>query len=450
MLGDPAGETLAEGAGQQLHVDLLVGADAALEGDRDDLVRQLDQVDPGVVVVDDPARLLDDRPADLGRGAVAAHPGGGGLEDLELGGARLGLLEQLGIGEGDGGVRGQGRDERHVAARPVARLTRDRGQRAEDPVVVDERRDQMAGDLERGVVAAPWREVARRERRGRRGRGRCAGPRRPSPRRGGRPAASRPARRGGRPTPRPRGVSSCRTRIVVASARRARFVSSTTIRNRSARSCEAARRPAMPRTVSRRSASSASRAPPDGAAALVRVPSAALVTVTSAGAKTTGMPRSDRVSRRTKARAPATDVPSPFGAPGDDPAPGRGIELLDWARAHVSMVALRTSREVPPTVPVTGRTMSRVAGPTRGSVDRPKAAGLHSGGVAAPRGHDRQIPHPRSARPVDDGPSPIDGTISRHHPEPGPSRLLTADRDHRWSRHPRRDVPHARWQPCST
>ena len=137
---------------QQLHVDLLVCADAALEGDRHDLVRQLDQVDPGVVVVDDPARLLDDRPADLGRGAVAAHPGGRGLEDLELGGARLGLLEQLGVGEGDGRVRGQGRDERHVAARPVPRLARDRGQRAQDPVVVDERRDQVAGDLERGVV----------------------------------------------------------------------------------------------------------------------------------------------------------------------------------------------------------------------------------------------------------------------------------------------------------
>ena len=39
------------------------------------------------------------------------------------------------------------------------------------------------------------------------------------------------------------------------------------------------------------------------------------------------------------------------------PAPGRGIELLDWARAHVSMVALRTSREVPPTVLVRGRTI---------------------------------------------------------------------------------------------
>ena len=38
----------------------------------------------------------------------------------------------------------------------------------------------------------------------------------------------------------------------------------------------------------------------------------------------------------------------------------------------------------------------------------------------------------------------------RRHRETGPSRLLTADRDPMWSRHLRRDVPHARWHPCST
>ena len=104
------------------------------------------------MVVDDPARLFDDRPADLLGRPAPAHPGGGGLEDLELGGPCLGLLEQLGIGEGDRGVGGQGRDERDVAARPGPRLAGDRRQRAEHPVVVHERRDQVAGDLERGVV----------------------------------------------------------------------------------------------------------------------------------------------------------------------------------------------------------------------------------------------------------------------------------------------------------
>ena len=37
----------------------------------------------------------------------------------------------------------------------------------------------------------------------------------------------------------------------------------------------------------------------------------------------------------------------------------------------------------------------------------------------------------------------------RHHHEPGPYRLLTADRDPPGSRHPRRDVPFARWKRCS-
>ena len=107
------------------------------------------------MVVDDPARLLDDRPADLLGRPVPAHPGGRGLEDLELGGPCLGLLEQLGIGEGDRGVGREGRDERDVAARPGPRLAGDRRQRADDPVVVDERRDQVAGDLEGGVVRLP-------------------------------------------------------------------------------------------------------------------------------------------------------------------------------------------------------------------------------------------------------------------------------------------------------
>ncbi len=64
MQGDPAGEPLSEAAAEEVHVHLVVGADATLEGDRDDLVRRLDEVHTGVVVVDDPARLLDDRPTD--------------------------------------------------------------------------------------------------------------------------------------------------------------------------------------------------------------------------------------------------------------------------------------------------------------------------------------------------------------------------------------------------
>ena len=65
VLRDPAGEALAEPAAEEVHVDLLVGADPALERDRDDAIGRLHEVDPGVVVIDDPARLLDDGPADL-------------------------------------------------------------------------------------------------------------------------------------------------------------------------------------------------------------------------------------------------------------------------------------------------------------------------------------------------------------------------------------------------
>ena len=105
---------------------------------------ELDQVHPGVVVVDDPAGLLDDGPADLLDRAGPAQPRRGGLEHAQLGGPRLGLLEELGVGQRDGRVRRERRDEGDVAARPVARLVGDGGQRPDDPVVVDERRDEVA------------------------------------------------------------------------------------------------------------------------------------------------------------------------------------------------------------------------------------------------------------------------------------------------------------------
>ena len=152
VLGDPAREALAEPALEQCHVDVLVGAEASFEGDRDDGVRELDQVDPGIVVIDDPVGLLDDGPGDLLDRDGPAHPGGRGLEHLELGRPGSGLLEQLGVGEGDRGVGRQGRDEGHVAARPGTRILAQRGQRADDPAVVHERSRQVAGDLGDAVV----------------------------------------------------------------------------------------------------------------------------------------------------------------------------------------------------------------------------------------------------------------------------------------------------------
>ena len=138
---------------RSVHVDLFVGPDPALEGDRHDLFGRLHDVHPGVVVIDDLARLLDDDPPDLfGRGRPA-ESGRRCLEDLELGRPCGRLLEELGVRDGDRGVRREGRDEGHVAARPGARLARRRGQGADDPVVVDEWRDEVATDVQDAVVA---------------------------------------------------------------------------------------------------------------------------------------------------------------------------------------------------------------------------------------------------------------------------------------------------------
>ncbi len=74
------------------------------------------------MVVDDPTRLLDDGPTDPLDRRCARHPGRGRLEDRELGGPLLGLGEQLGVGDGDGGMGRQGRHEGDVAVGPGARL----------------------------------------------------------------------------------------------------------------------------------------------------------------------------------------------------------------------------------------------------------------------------------------------------------------------------------------
>ena len=159
---------------------------------------------------------------------------GRGLEDLELRGAGLGLLEQLGVAERDGGVRRQRRDEGDVAARPRARLAGHGRQGADHLVVVDERRRSGGRRPRTRRRSAPRRSRGRPGRPGRRARGRCAGPRRPSPPLARR-RACRPATSSGMPAQAAiSSWSSRRMRIVVASARRTRFVSSTIVRNSSA------------------------------------------------------------------------------------------------------------------------------------------------------------------------------------------------------------------------
>ena len=237
-----------------------------------------------------------------------------------------------------------------------ARLARDGGQRTEDPVVVDERRDQMAGDLERGVVRHRGVEliaanvgvgedvpgaqdladpalVASEDRQLPGQLVREAGPRRDlegvvvqDPDRCG-VGAEGPFRlvhdhpeqvgaivRGGQATGDAEdGVESFGELGLERSARR--------------RGC--------------------AREGPIGSAGHRHV-----------------CGREHHRHRAIGSGQPADEGPGPrdrrsVAVLGDrrHPAPGRGIELLDWARAHVSMVALRTSREVPPTVRVTRRTM---------------------------------------------------------------------------------------------
>ena len=185
---------------QQRHVDVLVGAEAALEGDRDDRVRELDQVDPGVVVVDDPVGLLDDGPGDLLDRDGPAHPGGRGLEHLELGRPGSGLLEQLGVGQGDRGVRRQGRDEGHVAARPgdAARSVSADSAPMTRPLWISGAARWPAISRTPSYRAWPYWPIGADVRR-RPGRDRCAGPRRPSPRHAGGPAGGPRPRRAGRP-----------------------------------------------------------------------------------------------------------------------------------------------------------------------------------------------------------------------------------------------------------
>jgi hypothetical protein len=74
----------------------------------------------------------------------------------------LGLLEELRIRERDAGMRRQRGHEGDVAVRPGARLAGRCGQGADDPVVVDERRDQVARELEDALVAGDVERVAPR------------------------------------------------------------------------------------------------------------------------------------------------------------------------------------------------------------------------------------------------------------------------------------------------
>ncbi len=95
--GDPAGEAFSVTTGQTREIDRVVRAASAGRDDGGQTVPRFTQVEPRVVVLDDPAELLEHGSADIFRGMCEGHPGRGRLHDLELGGQRRDPVGQGGI-----------------------------------------------------------------------------------------------------------------------------------------------------------------------------------------------------------------------------------------------------------------------------------------------------------------------------------------------------------------
>ena len=419
-------------AAQQLHVDLLVCADPALERDRDDLVGRLDEVDPGVVVVDDPARLLDDGPADLARRSL---PGSSGR--TPPGGPRAGRRAPRSARTARRWSRAIAAWVARVVMNATSPLVQARGSRVTADSAPITRSwwisgaIEVAGELGTRRRSARRRAAGRRGRPGRPGRARSAGPRRPSPRRAGRPAGC--GQLVGQAGP-GRDLEAVVAQDPDRGRRRRAGPASSRRRSSGTARRDRARRPGARRCrgrcrVVRRAPPRALR-PTRGWAG--EVPSAALVTVTSAARAPPAC--------RDRIRQPADEGPGPrdrrsvaVRGARRHPAPGRGIETPRLgARARLDGCTANVPTEVPPTVLVTGRTI--VPG-CRSTLDpltvrkRPD----YTPAASRPRVATTVRSRIRGQHdPVDDGPSPIDGDISRHHPEPGPSRLLTADRDPPW------------------
>ena len=101
VLGRPAGEPVAKLCAQHVEVDLFVCADGPLEGDRDQVVRLHELVNPAVVIVDDAAHFLDDRPPDRLDRVLAAHPRRRSLQHAELASPGARAREERGVVERD-------------------------------------------------------------------------------------------------------------------------------------------------------------------------------------------------------------------------------------------------------------------------------------------------------------------------------------------------------------
>ena len=119
LLGDPAGQALADPAAEHLGPDVGDAHERALEGDRlADAPVVVDPVDPDVVEVDQVARLGHDRLADRAHVVQAVEPAAEGLDRLQPGCQVVGLGAQPGVGDGRGDLVGEGLGELDLGGRP--------------------------------------------------------------------------------------------------------------------------------------------------------------------------------------------------------------------------------------------------------------------------------------------------------------------------------------------
>ena len=136
VLGDPAGDALAERDPELVRRLVDVLADLAEHRDRDEVVAD-QPVDAGVVVVDQLAQLAGDRLADLVDARQPAQARAELLDGLELGRPRRHPLEVLGRPDGDARLGRQRADRVEFVVGPVVRL-----------VVVDVEHPEQVGPVE--------------------------------------------------------------------------------------------------------------------------------------------------------------------------------------------------------------------------------------------------------------------------------------------------------------
>ena len=136
MLGDPAGDALADGDPELVGRLVDVLADLSEHGHRDQ-VRADQPVDPGIVVVDQLAELAGDRLADLGHARQPAEACPELLDRLELGRPCRHPLVVLGGPDRDARLGRKRTDGVELVVGPVVR-----------PVVVDVEHPEQVGAVE--------------------------------------------------------------------------------------------------------------------------------------------------------------------------------------------------------------------------------------------------------------------------------------------------------------